>query len=122
MERLEKIKGVLFDLDGTLLQVEMKNFIPAYIDGLAQHFTDVAHRYAFANTVRDAITVLLMNEDPSVTNEEQFAEVLHYRFGIDAEAVSDRLADFYADGLADLAPLVHPLPLARQILERNNFV
>jgi len=118
LERLEKIKGVLFDLDGTLLQVEMKDFIPAYIDGLAQHFTDVAHRYTFASTVRDAITVLLMNEDPSVTNEEQFAAVLHYRFGIDAETVSDRLADFYEDGLADLAPLVHPLPLARQILER----
>jgi phosphoglycolate phosphatase-like HAD superfamily hydrolase len=40
LEQLAKVRGVLFDLDGTLLQVEMREFIPAYIEGLAKHFPD----------------------------------------------------------------------------------
>ena len=32
-QALAGIRGVLFDLDGTLLQVEMNRFIPVYIGG-----------------------------------------------------------------------------------------
>ena len=36
------VRGVLFDLDGTLLRVAMKEFLPAYIDGIAGHI-DTEH-------------------------------------------------------------------------------
>lgn len=117
-EHLTNIKGVLFDLDGTLLQVEMREFIPAYIDGLARHFSDVALRYTFGRTIRDAIAALLTSDHGSATNEELFVGVLKYRFGIDANLFGERLARYCADGLADLQPLIRPLPIARQILLR----
>jgi hypothetical protein len=44
LEQFAKVRGVLFDLDGTLLQVEMREFIPAYIEGLADGGGCFSHR------------------------------------------------------------------------------
>lgn len=116
--RLNEIEAVLFDLDGTLLQVEMEQFIPAYIGGLAAHFADKAEPGAFGRTVRGAIHALLTREGDGTTNEALFLAALERHLGIAPPLFGERLARYCADGLAGLAPLIRPLPLARQILAR----
>ncbi len=112
------LRGVLFDLDGTLLQVEMEEFIPAYIAGLGRHFHDLAQPEPFARSVKSAIRTLLSEEDGTTSNEARFLAILEASLGIPAALFPERLRAFCDDGLGELAPLVRPLPLARSILER----
>lgn len=117
-QRLNQVRAVLFDLDGTLLQVEMEQFIPAYIAKLATHFDDRVERCVFAEVVRSATFSLIRSEEVRRSNEEFFLGVTERHLGVDGALFAERLQRFCADGLADLAGLIRPLPLARDILGR----
>ena len=115
---LEGIHAVLFDLDGTLLQVEMSEFIPAYIGGLAGHFADLVKPRRFARTLRAGIHALLAEAGGAGSNEAQLLAIIEAQLGIPAAEFRRRFAAYVADGLANLEPLVRALPLARSILAR----
>ncbi|OHB32822.1 MAG: hypothetical protein A2X84_04135 [Desulfuromonadaceae bacterium GWC2_58_13] len=112
------LRGVFFDLDGTLLQVEMKHFIPAYTRGLAACFDDVADPKRFADVLLRATLALLRRQDGTRSNESFFLEMVADSLDIDAELYNRRLRQYCGDGLQRLACLVRPHPLARDILER----
>lgn len=114
---MNAVKAVLFDLDGTLLQAEMDEFIPTYIEGLYRHFIDIAQHYTFCTTIREAITALLAGEGGFLNNREFFFAVLGHRLKVDPETFEDRLAQYCADGMASLEAFIHPVPQASQILE-----
>jgi FMN phosphatase YigB (HAD superfamily) len=116
-KKLNAVKAVLFDLDGTLLHSEMDKFIPAYIEGLYSHFTDIARHYTFCATIREAITTLLAGDGGFLNNQELFFAVLGQRLKVDPETFEDRLAQYCADGMASLKDFIHPVPEAMQILE-----
>jgi FMN phosphatase YigB (HAD superfamily) len=118
LEQFAKVRGVLFDLDGTLLQVEMREFIPAYIEGLAKHFPDVPDPAAFGRAIKDSIRALLASEEGVFNNEQFFLAVLGRQLGLDAALCGERLARYCANGMAGLETLVRPLALARDILAR----
>lgn len=118
MESFSKVKGVLFDLDGTLLQVEMREFIPAYIEGLAKHFPDVPDPATFARAVKDSIRALLASDSGQSSNEEFFLATLGRQLGLDAAVCGERVRRYCANGMAGLESLVRPLALARDILSR----
>ncbi len=115
---LGNIRGVLFDLDGTLLQVEMRKFIPNYLRTLAEFFDDLVDRRAFAEAMTATTFGLLRADDGRRTNEEMLLEAICRYLGIHRSVYRERLKDFFSRGMAELAPLVTPLPLARRILER----
>lgn len=117
-ERLGKIRGILFDLDGTLLQIEMKTFIPAYVGALAACFADVTERRKFSDTVLATTFALLQPRESGPTNETLFLMALERQLGIAPPLFAERLRRFSGDGLHDLAPHVRPLPMARRILQR----
>ena len=112
------IKAVFFDLDGTLLDVEMNGFIAAYIEGLGRHFSDVALRYTFGSAIREAMMALLEGKNGFDSNEQLFLAVLQQRLGIDSDLFFARLENYCVDGLPRLQTFVNPLPLARQILDQ----
>ncbi len=115
---LKKIRGILFDLDGTLLQVEMKEFIPDYLKALSHCFSDLADSRIFSRAVLDATFALLRRERNGRTNREFFLESISRSLNIPAALVADRLDEFCGNGLDALAPHIRPLPLARRILQR----
>ena len=115
---LEATRGVLFDLDGTLLQVEMGKFIPAYVSGLAGHFADRVAAEPFARTLLAGIRTLLAGTDATVSNEEQLLSLVERELGIAPDEFRARFRAFVDDGMARLRPLVRALPLARNILAR----
>lgn len=117
-QELERIKAVFFDLDGTLVQVSMRDFIPSYVRSLSSHFADLADRRIFRDTFLAATHALLASDDGDTTNEELFLASVERHLGIGAALFKERLGLFCEDGLADLAPLVRALPLARTILAR----
>lgn len=114
---LPPIEAILFDLDGTLLNVEMDAYISGYVRGLARHFSDLANRCRFADTVVATAFDLLKADQGEQTMEELFLALLKERLGIDEELFRDRLSQYCDNGLHRLSPLVRPFPLARTILQ-----
>lgn len=112
-----RLRGFFFDLDGTLLQVEMRKFIPAYTRSLAEWFIDVADPKIFTGVLLDATLALLRRQDGLQTNEDFFLDILSERLGIAAEFFNDRLRRYCDQDLWRLAELVRPHPLARGILD-----
>ncbi|BCR06437.1 hydrolase [Desulfuromonas versatilis] len=115
---LEQVRAVLFDLDGTLLGVEMSKFIPAYLEGLSGHFADQVDRRAFARVLTATTFALLRSDDGSRSNQEMLLEAVGLHLGIGRAKWEQGLAAFFREGLEDLEKLITSLPLAREILER----
>jgi FMN phosphatase YigB (HAD superfamily) len=116
IDMLSDVRGILFDLDGTLLNVEMNAFVFSYVEGLSRFFTDLANHRDFVSAVLGSAFEMLNSDDGSRTNEKFFLDRMSQRLGIPPLLFKDRLEDFYRDGLPSLAPLVRPFPLARRIL------
>ncbi|PLX82912.1 MAG: hypothetical protein C0616_01010 [Desulfuromonas sp.] len=117
---LRQVNTLLFDLDGTLLQVPMERFIPAYLEGMAYHlgFNARAEIIAFARSVRGVIHAMLARREADSTNEDFFLQGIEAATGIDGERVRNSLAAFCADGLNDLEGFVAPAPFLSSLLAK----
>ncbi len=111
------IRAVLFDLDGTLLQVSMEKFIPAYIRGLGAHLEDLVPMDRFAEVARLAVDRLFISPAEDSTNEEHFLETIEAGTGIPPELYRQRLQNYCGNGMAALAPLIEEAPLGREVVE-----
>ncbi len=114
---LSELQGVFFDLDGTLLQVDMEQFIPAYVDGLAGVCVDLAERRRFADVVLKATWALLHSEEGGCSNQALFQGAVERHLGIAPELFDQRLQRYCREGLPELAPLITPHPLVPRILQ-----
>ena len=112
------IRAVLFDLDGTLLRVQMAEFIPRYINGLASHCADFVAPKKFEKAMRSAIRGLIrFPGDGEMTNEQRLFATLQQQLGV-PEAVLRQSLDLYRQsGMEDLQVLVKSIPLAKIIVE-----
>ncbi|MEJ2199727.1 MAG: HAD family hydrolase [Desulfuromonadaceae bacterium] len=113
----QAIRGILFDLDGTLLQVEMRQFIPAYARGLAACFSDITDSTRFTEGLIQATLALLKRQDGLQNNEQYFLARMMERLRIEPELFRCRLHHYCSDGLLHLSSLVRAHPLARQVLD-----
>lgn len=111
------ITTVLFDLDGTLLSVDMYKFIPAYLNRLAESIDPTIDRQQFVDTMIDRTMELLRSDDGSQTNEEFFLSVAQQDFQLTPEQFSSGIRRFCRDRLGELQPLVTSFPLARQLIQ-----
>jgi len=114
----DNLQGILFDLDGTLVDVDMYQFIPAYLRQLADFFSDLADARKFRREMLTATSLMLESEKRCANNEEMLLQRLEKRLGIKQRQFRQRLEHFLSDGLASLRPLVQGLPLARNILQQ----
>lgn len=114
---LNQIQAVLFDLDGTLLQVAMNRYIPEYIDGIGQHLQDLVDPRLFARTARHAVQRLFTDPDNAQTNEQQFLAGIEQGTGVEPDVYRQRLNHYLADGVKDLASMIEPIPQSRAIIE-----
>lgn len=115
--KTESIDAVLFDLDGTLLRVQMAEFIPRYIEGLAVHCREYAEPKKFARVMLGAIRGLIRDvSDGSLTNEQRVYSTLQEQLSIPETVLRDSFQRFAATGLDSLQELVHPIPIVRKIL------
>ncbi len=94
---MEEKKTILFDLDGTLLPIDMDNFIEKYFRMLSGHFADLYNPEHFIKAVNTATENMIRN-DGQVTNkeafEEKFFELIELK-GVKEQEIWDRFYDFY---------------------------
>lgn len=89
------MRGVLFDLDGTLLDVELREFLGRYFHALdttlSPHFPGVDLVPAVL-----AATEMMQRSHPGRTNQQTFVDAFRERTGIDLQGYWSLFDDFYA--------------------------
>lgn len=111
------IEAILFDLDGTLLRVQMEQFIPRYVEGLATLCAPSVKPKKFIRVMLTAIRELItVAGDGSASIEERLLLVLQRELGLSVEIFGQSLDHYALHHLEQLRGLVHPIPLAHQII------
>lgn len=113
---LSPLQGILFDLDGTLLQVDMQQFIPDYVEGLAEVCADLAERRRFTEVVLKATWALLRSDQGSCSNQQLFHSAIERHLAISPDLFNQRLQRYCAEALPALASLITPHPLVPRIV------
>jgi len=103
-------EALLLDLDGTLLDLDIEKFIPAYIEALSGKFTDFLSRENFTRHLFAATKTMVENNDGGKRNETVFYEEFCGRIGKSREQIRPVIDSFYRNDFPRLScwGKVHP--------------
>lgn len=114
---LTKIKAVLFDLDGTLIDVDMNRFVPVYLRRLTEYMKDQVNPVHAMRSLHHAVAAMFANTDASRTLESILLDVLAAELAITPEQYAECLEQFCRNDLEELRPLVTGHPLSSQLVD-----
>jgi HAD superfamily hydrolase (TIGR01549 family) len=98
------IKAVLFDLDGTLLPMDLDEFIKHYFGGLAKKFASSGYDpQELIKAIWSGVSA--MKDDPERLNEESFWDCLYGVFGEDLKKDLYLFDDFYNNDFDKLSSI-----------------
>jgi len=112
-----ELQGLFFDLDGTLLQVEMQQFIPAYLEDLSRQFVDNVPAERFSRVARQAVHALLREGDAERTNRERYLAMIERHLSIPPGLFEERLELWLEESLHRLSGHVSPIDHVRPLLD-----
>jgi FMN phosphatase YigB (HAD superfamily) len=119
MVDLSNIQAVLFDLDGTLIDVDMHRFVPGYLRRLTDQMSAQVNPARATRVLHQAVAAMFANTDADRTLESILCEVLQSELAISPEWYVECLARFCRDDLESLRPLVTGHPLSSQLIESS---
>ncbi len=108
---------LLLDLDDTLLNTNMGEFIPAYFQALSQHMSRWIKPEAMLPALMAGTRRMLANEDPSVTLQQVFEADFYPQLGIDKGQVQPILEDFYDNAFRTLSSVTSRRPGAGELVD-----
>lgn len=109
-------RTLLFDLDGTLLDLDIDEFLPVYFRALTARFAHLMEPKEFVAKLMASTAAMIQNKDPQVTNEEAFMADFIPRIGLPPEELFPILNDFYANDFGNLHEHARRKPLAAEII------
>lgn len=111
------MQAVLFDLDGTLLDLDLSDFLRRYFAALEHAvrplFSEARERASFMKAL-DAAVGAMMTSHPGTTNQDIFFEHLQDRTGMDRQAYWPLFEEFYAEAFPLLGTDAGPAKGARR--------
>ena len=122
MKRIEQAPGrpydaLLIDLDGTLLQLDVDQFVPAYFNSLSEYFSEIFSPDIFFNNLLAATKAMLARRNSEKTNEAAFYNDLCRRLGMERTALSPLIEKFYEQEFPRLRSWSAPRTHAPSVLE-----
>ena len=112
---MQPFQAILFDLDGTLLPMDLEKFTGAYFQLLTQRLPAYDPK-----TVCSAVwegTKAMTANDGSMTNEDRFWSVFSSILGPEIRGEMDNLEDFYRTDFHKAKAVCGENPLARPVVE-----
>ena len=111
------IRGLLVDLDDTLLDNDISQFLPAYFQLLGESFRDRAEPAVVLQHLLRATKRMMENTDPLRTLKEAFDPTFYPALGWDYESSRPEVEAFYRDVFPGLRRLTAPRPAAVDFVE-----
>ena len=110
------IKAVLLDLDGTLINIDLKSFIPDYLKLLSE---SVAHLISPRRVISKLLKAseAVNNNDGSDTNENVYAKAFFPINGYSREEIEPYFDKFYETGFVKLKHHTQVIPEAREVVQ-----
>lgn len=112
------IKALLLDLDGTLLQADMDEFLPAYMQRLARAASEFAEPETMIANLMSSTQAMIANPDPTRTLKETFDRRFYPAIGRQQTEMRPAIDGFYGGAYGELRLLTAPVDGARQLVER----
>jgi len=103
---------VLFDLDGTLLQMDQRAFVEAYFGEIVKKFGPKGYDGKKLISVIWEGTRAMIKNDGSMMNDECFWRIFDHHYGEGASEDAIEFDRFYANEFNNVAHLSDPAPLA----------
>lgn len=112
------IKHLLFDLDGTLLPVDVDFFFQDYLSALSPQMAHLISEKSFTNYLM-ASTMEMTQNNGTATNEEVFWRDFTIRTGYTREVLEPIFYHFYEHEFPKLKEAIPPARPVREILETS---
>ena len=113
-----QITTVLFDLDGTLLPMDLEEFTQTYFGLLAQKAAPYGYEPQSLIAAVWKGTRAMMHNDGSCTNEDRFWQVFAQEMGPQSLAHRPVFDDFYRNEFDQVKAVTRPTPRAAQTVRR----
>lgn len=111
------LEAVLFDLDGTLLQVDSEEFMAEYLKAISRAVAPVVDPARFVKALMAGTGVMMAGRDGSLTNAEAFWADFRPRLEDCIEALMPVIDDFYSTKFNALSWVARPCHGARQAVQ-----
>ncbi|RME08166.1 MAG: hypothetical protein D6803_01910 [Anaerolineae bacterium] len=108
---------LLLDLDNTLLDNSMETFLPAYIQALGEHLSDLAAPEDMARWLMTGTQFMFANQRPDQTLEQVFEPHFYPHFDLDRAALSARVDRFYNQVFPSLRRTTRPRQAAHRLMK-----
>ncbi|SHJ83426.1 haloacid dehalogenase superfamily, subfamily IA, variant 1 with third motif having Dx(3-4)D or Dx(3-4)E [Anaerobranca californiensis DSM 14826] len=110
-------KAILFDLDGTLLQLDVNEFLPKYIKNLSYAVKEHIPLEIFPNKLLEATYVMVEDNNPDKTNEQVFMEHFFKITQGDPEKLRPIFDKFYVEDFPKLGANYTAVPGAKEVIK-----
>lgn len=111
-----KIKAILFDLDGTLLDVDLDKFVPQYLNLLAQSVAHIIPPKKFIAKILEASKAIEINNG-NTNNDDVYTEICFPLEGYTREEIQPLFDKFYEEDFLKLRQYTRKKPEARQVIQ-----
>lgn len=111
------IKAVLFDLDGTLLPMDMDEFLKEYFHLLTKKMEKYLEPQKFIAELMAATFAMINNTDPETTNEQVFLKAFFSTTGLDPQEIMPIFHEFYETDYCQIGKRLQPEPLVKEIIK-----
>ena len=108
---------LLLDLDDTLLNTNMADFVPAYFQALAAHLSRWVKPDVMLPALMSGTQAMLANEDPSKTLQQVFDADFYPRLGIPKQELQQPIEDFYDNAFPLLQNVTSQRAGARELVD-----
>ena len=111
-----QLKAILFDLDGTLIDVDLNQFVPGYLKLLAN---SVAHLIPPKKMVPAILKAseFVNNNDGKIPNEEAFSNAFFPVEGYEKDEIRPLFDKFYEEDFKILQKFTKKKPEARKVIQ-----
>ena len=103
---MKKINTILFDLDGTLLSIDMKEFEEIYYTSLSNAFKSIIAPDNFMAILYSSVKAMVKNKEKR-TNEEVFMSVMKEHVGDELPAFQKHFIRYYENDFSVLRNAVN---------------
>ncbi len=111
-----QLKAVLFDLDGTLLDVDLSQFIPGYLKLLANTVAHLIRPNKFISAILKASEFVNRN-DGKISNEEAYLNAFFPIEGYEMDDIQPYFNQFYEEEFKKLQKFTKKKPDAYEVIQ-----